>query len=119
MSHKENIGAPLAALIGIACPVCIPAVGAFLASIGLGFLVSFKIIIPLLLALLIITWWGMWYSYKKNHHHIEPLIISVIAGLLIPGGRYVIMNLPLTYIAIGAFITAAIWNFTLLRKCKN
>jgi hypothetical protein len=51
MGNKENIGASLAALLGLTCPVCWPAAGAFLASIGLGFVVSLKVIIPVLIIL--------------------------------------------------------------------
>jgi O-antigen/teichoic acid export membrane protein len=119
MKNTGTLGSFLAAFLGLACPICWPAAGAFLGSIGLGFLVSLKIILPVLILLLVLSWWGMYYSYKNNHHHIEPLVVSVIAGLLIPGGRYIIMSVSVTHIAIGAFITAAIWNYSLLRKCKR
>jgi O-antigen/teichoic acid export membrane protein len=119
MKNTGTLGSSLAALLGLTCPVCWPAAGAFLASIGLGFAVSLTVILPLLFFLLGLAWWGMYSSYKNNHHHIEPLVISIIAGLLIPAGRYIIGNLPVTYMAIGAFITAAIWNYSLLRKCKK
>jgi len=117
-SKKANIGTSLAALLGIACPVCWPAAGAFLASIGLGFTVSFKVILPLLFILLAIAWWGMYESYKNQHHQLGPFIVSVIAGISIPIGRYVVGFVPITYIAIGLFIGTALWNWSLIKSCK-
>jgi len=118
-SAKSSIGSSLAALLGITCPVCVPAVGALFASFGLGFLVNLKIIIPVLFLFLVIAWWGMYMNYKNNHHHLMPLVVSIIAGLFIPVGRYVIMDLTVANIAIGLFIGAALWNYDLLRKCSK
>ena len=118
-AKSSSIVSSLAAALGIFCPVCWPAAGALLASIGLGFLVNLQFIIPVLFIFLAIAWFGMYKNYKENHHHLMPLVVSVISGLFIPGGRYVLMNLTVSNIAIGLFIGAALWNYDLLRKCKS
>ena len=119
MSKKAHIGSGIAALLGITCPLCWPAAAAFLSGIGLGFTVSFKVFVPLLVLFLLIAWWGMYESYRNNHHQIAPLVVSIIAGFLIPMGRYVIVNLTLANIAIGLFIGTALWNWNLIRTCKR
>jgi len=118
-NFKIFSGTFLATTLGLTCPVCWPAAGAFLASVGLGFAVSLKVVIPLLVIFLIIAWWGMYVSYKTNHHHIAPLIVSIVGGVFIPAGRYLFGSLILTYIAIGVFVIATIWNYNLLIKCKK
>jgi len=41
-----QIASVLSALVAIICPLCIPALGAFLASVGLGFAVSVTFLQP-------------------------------------------------------------------------
>ncbi len=118
-SKSSSIGSSLAATLGIVCPVCWPASAALLASAGLGFLVNLKIILPVLALFLIIAWFGMYKNYKENHHHVMPFVVSLISGIFIPLGKYVIMSLTISNIAIGLFIGAALWNNDLLKKCNE
>lgn len=118
-NKKATFGASIAALLGITCPLCWGAAAAFLSSIGLGFVVSLKFFVPLIILFLLIAWWGMYEGYKNNHHQIAPLVVSIIAGLLILFGRYIIGNLTLSNVAIGLFIGTALWNWNLIKTCKR
>lgn len=104
------------------CPVCIPAIGAFLSSIGLGFLVKESVLHPLLLIFLILTMGGLFYSYLKEHRNIWPLILGAASGTALYLGRYVyfgsFINSALMYGGIVAIISVSLWNLY-LRKQSN
>ncbi len=102
------------------CPVCIPAIGAFLSSIGLGFLISESVLLPLLLLFLIITIGGLLWSYLKEHRNIWPLITGVAMGLALYLGRYVYfgagINQVLMYGGIAGMILVSLWNLRLRKS---
>ena len=58
-----TLGSSIAILL---CPICIPAIGAFLSVIGLGFVVQEKVLEPLLIVLLIIGILGSIGSVQYN-----------------------------------------------------
>jgi len=116
---KATIGTSLASLLGVTCPLCWAPAAAFLSSIGLGFAISLKVILPILFLFLAIAWWGMYESYKHRHHEIAPLVVSIIAGLMIPAGRFLLGNLTISNIGIGLFIGTALWNWNLIKTCKR
>jgi len=118
-NKKATVGAGLAALLGVTCPLCWGPAAIFLSSIGLGFIINIKVILPLLFLFLFIAWWGMYESYKNRHHEIAPFVVSIIAGLMIPLGRYFFGSLAMSNIGIGLFIGAALWNWNLIKTCKR
>jgi hypothetical protein len=114
----SNVSTSIAALLGFACPACFPAVIAALSSVGFGFLASAKVIVPILFIFLFGGWFGLWLGYKL-HKNITPLILSILAGVMIPVGRFVLGSQPLAYLASGLVIIAAVWNILLLRHYKK
>jgi len=102
------------------CPICIPAIGAFLSSIGLGFLVSESVLLPVLLIFLTITIGGLLFSYLKEHRKIAPLVIGVLMGLSLYLGRYVyfgaVINQVLMYGGIAGIVAVSFWNLRLRKQ---
>lgn len=102
------------------CPVCIPAVGAFLSSIGLGFLASEIVLKPVLVAFLILALSGFLWSYLKEHGSIAPLLLGLVASIFLYVGRYVFIggaiNTIIMYSGIIGIIGASVWNLYLRRK---
>lgn len=102
------------------CPVCIPAIGAFLSSIGLGFLVTESILKPVLFIFLFFALFGFFWSYLKEHGNIYPLITGLIMSVALYVGRYVYIggttNLILMYGGIIGIIGTSIWNWRLRKK---
>lgn len=102
------------------CPVCIPAIGAFLSSIGLGFLVKESVLHPLLLIFLALTMGGLFYSYLKEHRNLWPLTLGAVSGTALYLGRYVYFgsftNSALMYGGIAAIISVSLWNLYLRKQ---
>lgn len=103
------------ALVGF-CPICIPAIGAFLSSIGLGFLVQEKALMTILIVFLLLSIFGLSWSYLKEHRNPGPLVLGVIMAVVMFTGRYVFFNTLLMYESIAGLIGAAIWNLRLRKK---
>jgi len=117
-----QIGAFGSALTVGLCPVCIPAIGAFLTSVGLGFLATEAVLKPVLFVFLGLTFFGFLWSYLKEHRDWRPLALGVAMGISLYLGRYVYfgstINLVLMYGGIVGIVLASIWNL-ILRKSKG
>ncbi|MCB0414300.1 MAG: MerC domain-containing protein [Bdellovibrionales bacterium] len=104
------------------CPICIPAIGAFLSSIGLGFLVTESVLLPVLIVFLVITIGGLVWSYLKEHGNIKPLILGIGMGIALYVGRYVyiggLINSILMYGGIAGIIATSFWNLRLRKKAS-
>ena len=114
----ERVGVVGASVLGAFCPLCIPAIGAFLASVGLGFLVHARILWWLMVIFIFLGLFGLSFSYRKEHGNFRPLLLGLFGALGIYGGRYVFGFTPLVYVGAGSFIAASVWNWV-LRKQKR
>ena len=108
------------------CPICIPAIGALLSAIGLGFLVNETVLQPLLIVFILLAWFGYAWSFMKEHRVVYPLILGVLAGISLYVGRYVylggLLNAVLMYGGVIAMIGASVWNILLRKRgasCPN
>jgi len=127
MSDKEKkkglfgtIGSLGSAFVVGLCPVCIPAIGAFLSSIGLGFLVQETVLEPVLIVFLLIAVAGLLWSYFKEHHKIGPFILGSAMAISMYIGRYIYfdstLNVVLMYGSIPGIIGATLWNLKLRKS---
>lgn len=114
----ERGGVLGASLLGAFCPVCIPAIGALLASIGFGFLVHTGVLWGLMVACLLMAIFGLGFSYFKEHRNPLPLLLGLFGSVGIYGGRYLLGSFPLIYIGAGLFIGASVLNWHLRKKAK-
>lgn len=104
------------------CPLCIPAVGAVLSSLGLGFLVNDTVLKPLLILFLLLTIGGLLWSYLKEHRKVAPLILGIIFAIALYMSRYVPMNALLESFlmkgSIAGIILTSFWNLRLRKKAS-
>lgn len=102
------------------CPVCIPAIGAFLSAIGMGFLVKETVLQPLLIVFLIATLFGLFWSYRKEHKRIAPLLLGIVMAVGLYVGRYIYIgataNSLIVYASIAGIIGVSFWNVRLKKK---
>lgn len=105
------------------CPICLPAVGALLSAVGLGFLANEAVLRPLLIAFILVAWFGYAWSFLREHGVIFPLIIGILAGISLYVGRYVYLggtlNAVLMYGGVVAMMGASIWNLVLRKRRAN
>lgn len=105
------------------CPMCIPAIGTFLASAGLGFAVQEHVLRPALIFTLVLANLGFLWSYLKKHHNIWPFIFGSLASFAMYIGRYVYLspqeNKVLLYSGTPALIGVSLWNLYLSNRVRR
>jgi len=115
------LGAPaslLSSAVAILCPVCIPAIGAFLASLGLGFAVNTAFLQPALIVLLLINLAALARS-ACLHRHWWVLAAGLAGGASIYSGRYLWFSGPLMWNGAAILIGTALVNFRLKSGCSR
>ena len=121
MNKSQNFsisGAGGTGLIGLFCPLCVPAAATFLSSIGLGFLANAKVIFPLLGLFSLIFLYGLWKSFTR-HKNMWPLIIGTVGIVSITLGNYLIGNRAIAIGGVVLAIGSAIWNIFLRKRCTK
>ncbi len=111
-----QIASVFSALVAIVCPLCIPALGAFLASVGLGFAVSVSFLQPFLIVLLLISL-GSLVGSARLHKQWWVLVVGVIGAFGIYAGRYIWFSQLLMYTGAFLLIGVSIVNFRLRISC--
>ncbi len=111
-------GAIFASLTVGFCPLCIPAVGAFLSAIGLGFLVAGSTEKYLIIGFLLAALFGLFWSYLKEHGNVWPFIAGMIFAIGLYCSRYVFTghNGVIEAVSIGGLVAIAVWNVQLKRR---
>ena len=111
-----QITSVLSALVAIVCPLCIPALGAFLASVGLGFAVSVTFLQPFLIVLLLISLASLAWAVRL-HKQWWILAVGVIGAFGIYAGRYIWFSQLLMYAGAFLLIGISLVNFRLKISC--
>lgn len=113
--HADKLGTG-GSLFASLCCLGTPAILAFVAAIGAGFLVNDLILLPLLALSLFVALWGL-EKGREVHGDGRPLRIGTAGALLIPAGIFV----GTWMVAVGAalLIAASIWNLAARRRCEG
>lgn len=108
----------LSSAVAILCPACIPAIGAFLASLGLGFAVSTAFLQPALIALLLANLAAL-ASSAARHRHWWVMAPGLAGGAAIYAGRYLWFSSPLMWAGAAILIGTTLVNLRLKRACSQ
>jgi hypothetical protein len=119
---KRGWMAPVAAFfsswVAIVCPLCIPALGGFLASVGLGFAVKIQFLQPFLIVLLCVAVTNLMWSAKQHGRWI--LAFSGLTGaVLIYLGRYLWFSQLAMWIGAFVLILSSIFNLRIKGGCEK
>ncbi len=115
MNHRwrQNIwavpGFGVSVLPKLACPACWPAYAGLLTSIGLGFLISVRYLLPLTIAFLAVALATM-LSRARDRRGYGPFFLAVLAASGILLGKFAMDSRPTVYTAIGLLTVASLWN---------
>jgi len=110
---KQNLltipGVGAALLPKLACPLCWPAYAGLLSSVGLGFLISSKYLLPITSAFLVLAV-GVLAFRAKNRHGYGPFFLGVVSGVGVVIGKFAWEANPIIYAAVGMLVIASVWN---------
>ena len=113
-----TIASALSSGVAIVCPVCIPAVGAFLVSIGLGVAVNITVLRSVLIVLLLASIGSLTWSATK-HGRWWIVISGLLGAALIYAGRYLWFNEIVMWIGAATLIGTSLANFKIKRGCPR
>lgn len=100
------------------CPACWPAYAGFLSSIGLGFLLYGRYLLPVAATLLGGSLASLAYRARSRRGY-GPFFLGVVSSLVALGGKFVLSSDPLLYTGLGLFVVAAGWNAWPLTKVAS
>ncbi len=106
----------LGSIFASLCCIGTPALLAFLTSIGAGFLINDKILIPLLVIFLGISIWGI-YKSSKSHRRKGSLIFAIVSAIVVFASIW--FSKPLVYIGLVGLVTASVWDIYLKKTCEQ
>ena len=110
---KQNLlaapGIGLSLLPKIACPACWPAYADLLSSLGLGFLISTKYLLPMTAVFLLLAVAMLAFRARRRHGYV-PFALGIIAASLILLGTFSLTSNPVLYGGLGLLILASVWN---------
>src|SRR5919197_938747 len=102
-------GVGVSLLPKLACPLCWPAYAGLLSSVGLGFLISAKYLLPLTVAFLVLALAALAFR-AKNRHGYGPVVFGVVATVGILVGKFQSESTRALYGAVGLLVIASLWN---------
>ncbi len=102
-------GVGVSLLPKLACPACWPAYAGLLSSVGLGFLIGARYLLPLTITFLLLALAAMALRARARHGY-RPLLLGLVGSLVVVLGKFVWDSRPLLYGAVGLLIVASIWN---------
>ena len=108
----------LSVLPKLACPACWPAYAGLLSSVGLGFLISVRYLLPLTVAFLVLALAAMLFRARDRRGY-GPFLLAVLAGSGVLLGKFSWDSRAIVYGAIGLLVVASLWNTWPRRDTPN
>lgn len=110
------VASVLSSVLALKCPICIPAVASFLASIGVAAATAETILQPLLILLLLVSVASLAWA-ARLHRRWWILLPGIVGAVLIYAGHHIWYSLPLMWLGAVTLIGTSIANFTIKRAC--
>lgn len=102
-------GFGFALLPKLACPACWPAYAGILGSLGLGFLIGTKWLLPLTAVFLAVAVGALAYRARERRG-LPPFALGIAAAGLVLAGKFAFDSDPAMYGGLALLVTASIWN---------
>jgi len=102
-------GVGVSLLPKLACPFCWPAYAGLLSSVGLGFLISTKYLLPVTAAFLVLSVGALAFRARGRHGY-GPFALGLFAAAGVLVGKFLWESNPAIYAAVGFLVIASVWN---------
>ena len=102
-------GVGLSLLPKLACPFCWPAYAGLLSSVGLGFLISARYLLPVTAAFLVVAVGALAFRANGRHGY-GPFVLGLFASVGVLVGKFWWESSPVMYAAVAVLVIASVWN---------
>ncbi|MBI3313292.1 MAG: MerC domain-containing protein [Candidatus Omnitrophica bacterium] len=113
-----SVASVFSSILAIVCLLCIPALGAFLVSVGLGFALKLEVLKGLLVFFLMAALLSLGWSIKI-HRNWKIFFLGLVGAVLIYSGRYLWLNVLLMWAGAVMLIGASFWNLAAKSQCRQ
>lgn len=93
----------------LACPFCWPAYTGLLSSVGLGFLISARYLLPVTAAFLVIAVGALAFRANRRHGY-WPFALGLFAAVGLLVGKFWWESNPVMYASVGVLSMVSVWN---------
>ena len=93
----------------LVCPACWPAYAGLLSSVGLGFLIEVKYLLPITAGFFVVALAALAIGARKRHGQ-GPFVIGCASALTVLVGKFLFESNVAMYGGIGLLVAASIWN---------
>jgi hypothetical protein len=107
-------GVGVSLLPKLACPFCWPAYAGLLTSVGLGFLISTKYLLPITAVFLVLAVGALAFRASRRRGY-GPFALGLFAAAGVLVGKFWWESNPAMYAAVGLLVIASMWNAWPLR----
>ncbi len=107
LSMLPSVG--VAMLPKVACPACWPAYAGLLGSLGLGFLMNTRVLLPLTALFLLLALLMLGFRARRRNGF-GPMLLGGVGATVILLAKFVSANDPALYGGVGLLVTASLWN---------
>jgi len=102
-------GVGLSLLPKLACPFCWPAYAGLLSSVGLGFLISARYLLPVTAAFLVVAVGALAFRADRRRGY-GPFLLGLFAAVGVLVGKFWWESNPVMYAAVLVLVVASVWN---------
>jgi mercuric ion transport protein len=102
-------GVGLSLLPKLACPFCWPAYAGLLSSVGLGFLISARYLLPVTAAFLVVAVGALAFRADRRRGY-GPFLLGLFAAVGVLVGKFWWESNPVVYAAVLVLVVASVWN---------
>ena len=111
-------GVIVAVLPKATCPICVAAYAGAVSSLGLGFLLTDRVLNPIIIASLIISVGSVAWNTRRSGR-LAPLLVSLIGACAVVLGR-VVWSFPVAvYGGVVLLVGASVWTLWLNRPAPE
>lgn len=97
------------------CPLCLSAYAGVLSAVGLGFLLTDRVLAPLIVVFLLAGLASVAWS-MRTHRHAGPFVATLAGSVGVVAGRLV-WDVPLVlYTGVMLLLVASLWNVAIKRR---
>ena len=107
LSVVPGIGASVLP-VGV-CPACWPAYAGLLSTLGLGFLLETRYLIPITAVLLVAALFSLGYRARSRHGY-GPLALGALGTTVALGGKFLVLSNTALYSGLVVLVAASVWN---------
>lgn len=110
-------GVGVSMLPNVVCPICLPAYAAVLSSLGLGFLISTRYLLPVTIVFLTGAVGALAFR-ASGRRGLRPFWTGVMAATGVLVGKFWLDSATITYAGVALLVFASVWNIVPRPVCS-